>query len=81
MELTRGRLGSSCNRLTARHSGASFEQTPDTDTNEIIQFLSQKLNLPEDVVRSAAGVLLNFIKQKATGSQFESFVGLLPRRE
>jgi hypothetical protein len=46
--------------------------------NEIIQFLSQKLNLPEGIVRSAAGVLLNFIKQKATGSQFESFVGLLP---
>ena len=31
MELTRARLGSSRNRLTARHSGASFEQTPDTD--------------------------------------------------
>ena len=46
--------------------------------NQIIQFLSQKLNLPEGVVRSAAGVLLNFIKQKATGSQFESFIGLLP---
>ena len=46
--------------------------------NQIIQFLSQKLNLPDGVVRSAAGVLLNFIKQKATGSQFESFVGLLP---
>ena len=46
--------------------------------NQIIQFLSQKLNLPEGVVRTAAGVLLNFIKQKATGSQFESFIGLLP---
>ena len=46
--------------------------------NQIIQFLSQQLNLPEGVVRTAAGVLLNFIKQRATGSQFESFIGLLP---
>lgn len=46
--------------------------------NQIIQFLSQQLNLPESVVRDAAGALLNFIKQKATGTQFESFIGLLP---
>ena len=46
--------------------------------NQIIQFLSQKLNLPEGVVRNAVGILLNFIKQKATGSQFENFIGLLP---
>lgn len=46
--------------------------------DQIIQSLSAKLNLPEAVVRSGLGILLNFIKQRASGTQFEHFVALLP---
>jgi hypothetical protein len=46
--------------------------------DQIIKALSQSLNLPEAVVRSGLGILLNFIKQKAGGTQFETLVGLLP---
>lgn len=46
--------------------------------DQIIQFLTQQLNLPEAVVRNGVGVLLNLLKQKTTGSQFENFIGLLP---
>lgn len=45
---------------------------------QIIKAISAKLNLPEGVVRSGAGILLNFIKQKAAGSQFETLLNLLP---
>ena len=45
---------------------------------EIIKAISGKLNLPEPAVRSAVGIILNFVKQKATGTQFEQFAALLP---
>jgi len=45
---------------------------------QIIKAISEKLNLPEGVVRSGAGILLNFIKQKAAGSQFEALLNFLP---
>jgi hypothetical protein len=46
--------------------------------DQIITALSQKLNLPEPAVRSGVGILLNFIRQKAGGPQFDTLVGLLP---
>lgn len=46
--------------------------------DQIITALSQKLNLPEATVRSGVGILLNFIRQKAGGPQFDALVGLLP---
>lgn len=46
--------------------------------DQIIKSLSASLSLPEPAVRTGVGILLNFIKQKAAGSQFETMVGLLP---
>jgi hypothetical protein len=44
--------------------------------NEIIQFPSQKLNLPEDVVRSAAGVGPDAINQLAANvPALQTFLG------
>jgi hypothetical protein len=45
---------------------------------QIIKSLSAKLNLPESVVRSGVGILLNFIKQKAVGTEFEKFAAMIP---
>lgn len=46
--------------------------------NEIITFLSNKLALPESTISSAIGVLLNLLKEKTTGTDFEKFVHLVP---
>ncbi len=46
--------------------------------DEIIKNISLKLNLPESVVRQGVGIILNFVKQKAAGTQFEHFIALLP---
>jgi Protein of unknown function VcgC/VcgE (DUF2780) len=46
--------------------------------DQIIAAISKNLNLPESAVRSGIGILLNFIKQKAAGSEFEKFVAFLP---
>ncbi len=46
--------------------------------DQIITALSQNLNLPEPTVRTGVGILLNFIRQKAGGPQFDALVGLLP---
>lgn len=46
--------------------------------NEIIQFLSEKLALPEATVRSAVAVLLNLLKEKTSGTEFEKFASLIP---
>ena len=46
--------------------------------NQIIQAISQKLGLPEGVVRMGITVLLNFIKQKAEGTQYQAFLNLIP---
>lgn len=46
--------------------------------NEIIKVLSTKLGLPESTISSAVGILLNLIKEKTTGTEFEKFVHLIP---
>jgi hypothetical protein len=46
--------------------------------DQIIKSLSQSLNLPEAAVRSGVGLILNFVKQKAAGTQFDTLIGLLP---
>ena len=46
--------------------------------DQIVKSLAEKLNLPESVVRSGIGILLNFIKKEAAGSQFEKFIAFLP---
>ncbi|MBV8587514.1 MAG: DUF2780 domain-containing protein [Verrucomicrobia bacterium] len=46
--------------------------------NQIIQAISQKLGLPEDVVRTGITILLNFVKQKAEGTQYQAFLNLIP---
>lgn len=46
--------------------------------DQIIKSLSQSLNLPEPTVRAGVGILLNFIKQKAGGTQLDTMLGLLP---
>ena len=45
---------------------------------QIIKTLSAQLNLPESVVRTGVGIILNFIKQKAVGTEFEKFAALIP---
>ncbi len=45
---------------------------------QIIKSLSQSLNLPEAAVRAGVGILLNFVKQKAAGTQFDAMLALLP---
>ncbi len=45
---------------------------------QIIKSLSQNLGLPESVVRLAATAILNFVKQKAGGTQFEKLIEMLP---
>jgi hypothetical protein len=46
--------------------------------NDIIKFLAEKLSLPESTVRSGVGVLLNLLKEKTSGTEFEKFVNLIP---
>jgi hypothetical protein len=46
--------------------------------NQIIQAISQKLGLPEGVVRTGITILLNFIKKKAEGTQYQAFLNLIP---
>jgi hypothetical protein len=46
--------------------------------DQIIQAISAKLNLPESTVRSGLGIILNFVKQKAAGTQFEQFLAAVP---
>jgi len=45
---------------------------------QIIKSLSAQLNLPESVIRAGVGILLNFVKQKAAGTEFEKFLALVP---
>jgi hypothetical protein len=48
---------------------------------QIIKALSQSLSLPEPVVRTGIGIVLNFVKQKSAdsgGAQFNALLGLLP---
>ena len=46
--------------------------------NNIIKTLAEKLALPESTVRSAIGVLLNLVREKTTGTEFEKFLNLVP---
>ena len=46
--------------------------------NQIITSLAERTHLPESVVRSGIGAILNFIKKEAAGSQFEQIVAMLP---
>lgn len=46
--------------------------------NEIVKALSLKLGLPESAVANGLGLLINFMKQKATGTQFEKFAAMVP---
>ena len=48
------------------------------DMEQIIKSLSAQLNLPESAVRAGVGILLNFLKEKSTGTEFEKFVALIP---
>ena len=46
--------------------------------DEIIKSLSEKFNLSESSVRSAAGVLLKFLKEKSAGTEFEEILAKIP---
>jgi Protein of unknown function VcgC/VcgE (DUF2780) len=46
--------------------------------NQIILAISQKLGLPEGVVRMGVTILLNFIEKKAEGTQYQAFLNLIP---
>lgn len=46
--------------------------------NEIVKALSLKLGLSESAVASGLGLIINFMKQKATGTQFEKFAAMVP---
>ncbi len=45
---------------------------------EFIQSLSQRLGLPETVVRQSASVLLGLIKEHTQGTTYEKFVTMIP---
>lgn len=46
--------------------------------DQIIQAISKRLGLPETVVRQGLGILLNFLKEKSVGTEFDKFAALLP---
>jgi hypothetical protein len=46
--------------------------------DQIVTAIAQRLGIPEAVVRSGLGVLLNFLKQKAGGSEFGALLNMIP---
>lgn len=46
--------------------------------NQIITLLSQKLGLPEETVKSGLATILRLLKEKASGSDFEKLIDLIP---
>jgi len=46
--------------------------------DEIIKSLSEKFNLSEPAVRSAAGSLLKLLQQKSAGTEFEEWIRQVP---
>lgn len=46
--------------------------------NQIITLLSQKLGLPEATVKSGLATILRLLKEKASGSDFEKLISLVP---
>src|SRR5258708_19608417 len=45
---------------------------------KIVSAIVQKLGIPETVVRSGLAVVLNFLKQKAGGSEFGALLNMIP---
>jgi len=46
--------------------------------DQIVSAIAQKLGIPEAVVRSGLTVVLNFLKQKAGGSEFGALLNMIP---
>ena len=46
--------------------------------DQIVTAISQKLGIPEAVVRSGLTVVLNFLKQKAGGTEFGALLNMIP---
>ena len=46
--------------------------------DQIVTAIAQKLGIPDAVVRSGLGVLLNFLKQKAGGSELGAVLNMIP---
>jgi hypothetical protein len=46
--------------------------------DQIVTAIAQKLGIPDAVVRSGLAVLLNFLKQKAGGSEFGALLNQIP---
>src|SRR5258708_21890341 len=46
--------------------------------DQIVSANAQKLGIPETVVRSGLAVVLNFLKQKAGGSEFGALLNMIP---
>ena len=46
--------------------------------DQIVTAIAQKLGIPEAVVRSGLAVLLNFLKQKAGGTEFGALLNMIP---
>jgi hypothetical protein len=46
--------------------------------DQIVTAIAQRLGIPEAVVRSGLGVLLNFLKQKAGGSELGALLNQIP---
>lgn len=46
--------------------------------DQIVTAIAQKLGIPEAVVRSGLAVLLNFLKQKAGGSELGAVLNMIP---
>ncbi|GAB4164361.1 MAG: hypothetical protein Fur0032_00110 [Terrimicrobiaceae bacterium] len=48
---------------------------------QLIQSISAKLSLPEATVRQGLGIILNFLKTKASGTEFEKILSSIPGAE
>ena len=46
--------------------------------DQIVSAIAQKLGIPEAVVRSGLAVVLNFLKQKAGGTEFGALLNMIP---
>jgi hypothetical protein len=46
--------------------------------DQIVSAIAQKLGIPEAVVRSGLTIVLNFLKQKAGGSEFGALLNMIP---
>jgi hypothetical protein len=46
--------------------------------DQIVSAIAQKLGIPEAVVRSGLSVVLNFLKQKAGGTEFGALLNMIP---